>query len=381
MKLKIVELFAGVGGITEGLKETFEPICSVEMDPVIAKSYAANHGDGHLIVEDITKIDNEWWKELKEEHGTIDLLASTPPCQGFSVYNRKRNKNEDIRNDLVFQTNRILNILKPRYIIFENVKGFTRHSIFKEFIHLTNNLDENGYPSNKDNPSYQLKFEIVNAADYGVPQNRNRFILVGKRINSFPDKKSVVKFDKKNNQIHGSHEIWPKIKKRVTLGEYLEPYNLRSLNAGGMDNLDSLHTTMNLSDKNLERIKMTAKNGGTRFDWSEDYLLPSHTKNVNNFVDVYGRMDYSKQAPTITTGCIILSKGRFGHPVEDRAISLREAALIQTFPLTYTFHGSKDSERNMGSKGSIAKQIGNAVPVKLAKCFGDEIFNSYKKIR
>ncbi|WP_275887806.1 DNA cytosine methyltransferase [Bacillus sp. P14.5] len=176
-----------------------------------------------------------------------------------------------------------------------------------------------------------------------------------------------------NIQTSGAHEIWPDTKEQVTLGEYLARFKISPISAGERDSADHLHTSMNLSLKNLKRIEMTPHNGGTKSSWEKDLLLPSQNKNNNNFKDVYGRMDYSKQSPTITTGCITLSKGRFGHPTENRAISLREAALIQTFPINYCFYGDLKSGPNMGSKANIAMQIGNAVPVELAAAFIEKI--------
>ncbi|WP_214734309.1 DNA cytosine methyltransferase [Exiguobacterium sp. s154] len=373
MKKKAVELFCGVGGVTESLKRHYNIRCSIEMDPIIARSYAANHGDDHLTITDINKLDSGWWEDFKSKEKSIDLLVSTPPCQGFSAYNRNRNKEFDSRNNLVFHTNTVANILQPKFIFFENVVGFTKHPYFKIFLNKLQNLDSEGNKINKNLPSYQIRFSVVNAADYGVPQNRKRIILIAKKIESFPSSESVLSLNSSNIQVSGAHEIWPDSNEKVTLGEYLSKFKISKLSAGERDSVDHLHTTMNLSLKNLKRIEMTPHNGGTKSSWEEDLLLPSQLKNNNNFKDVYGRMDYSKQSPTITTGCITLSKGRFGHPIENRAISLREAALIQTFPLNYCFYGDLKSGPNMGSKVNIAMQIGNAVPVKLAAAFIEKI--------
>lgn len=376
MNKKAVELFSGVGGVTQGLKTYFDIICSIEMDPIISRSYSANHGSEHLLVTDITKLEDNWWEAIKKEHREIELLVSTPPCQGFSVYNRKSDKEKDARNDLIFQTIRVSNIIRPQFILFENVTGILKHSYFKRFISDLQNLDHKGNQKDTLLPSYQIQFSIVNAVDYGVPQNRKRLILVAKRIDDFPSANSIVKINDKGQQISGFHNIWPKLQKRVTLFDHLKPYNLPAIKAGERHLEDALHTTMNLSPTNLKRLEMTPSNGGTRESWEIELQLPCQQKNQKSFKDVYGRMDYSKVAPTITTGCVTLSKGRFGHPEENRAISLREAALIQTFPMEYKFHGDLHSEVNFGSKNNIAKQIGNAVPVKLASAFVEEICRS-----
>lgn len=376
MDKKAIELFSGVGGVTQSLKTHFNIICSIEMDPVISRSYSANHGSEHLLVTDITKVENTWWENIKKEHGEIELLVSTPPCQGFSVYNRKKDKEKDSRNDLIFQTIRVSNIISPQFILFENVRGILKHSYFKRFISELQNLDIKGNKVDSKLPSYQIQFSVVNAVDYSVPQNRKRLILIAKKIDEFPSEESIIKINAKGQQISGFHNIWPQVQKQVTLLEHLKPYNLPFLRAGERDPEDALHTSMNLSLINLKRLAMTPANGGTRESWEADLQLPCQQKNQKSFKDVYGRMDYSKVAPTITTGCVTLSKGRFGHPEENRAISLREAALIQTFPITYKFHGDLHSDVNLGSKNNIAKQIGNAVPVKLASAFIKEICQS-----
>ncbi|HHB1652731.1 TPA: DNA cytosine methyltransferase [Bacillus cereus] len=367
-----LDLFCGAGGVSEALKQEFNIVGAVEFDPIIAKSYKLNHGDNHLIQKDIKLISEEEWKETvalcpKE----LDLLVATPPCQGFSSHSRKRAiVNDDDRNNLVFEILKVVNIFEPKYILFENVPNIVNYKVFHKFIRTLSNIKKDGFKRRHDKPAYHVQFKIIDTSNYGVPQKRKRLILVGKRIDKFPNQKAFIRFPVGGTPyVVKPLDLWPTEAKAPLLGEYLKNFQLPPLKAGERDKIDSLHTALKLFDINLKRIKATPKNGGSRDAWPDELVLDCHKKKKVSFGDVYGRMNFYDYAPTITTGCVHYSRGRFGHPTQDRAISLREAALIQTFPIEYKFVGSLDSDINEGSKGNIAIQIGNAVPVNLAHAF------------
>lgn len=374
--LTAVELFAGAGGVTEAIKENFKLKCAIEYDPIIAKTYELNHGKDHLFVEDIKKLSPQSileFTKLKPED--LDLLVVTAPCQGFSRHARKKaTESKDNRNRLIMQTIKYSKVFKPKYIFFENVSNIVNFPQFSRFIRLLSNLNSEGYKRVTNLPSYHIRFESINASDYNVPQKRNRLILIAKRIDSFPNTEAVISHEKGSiPKVKQPHNIWPEKQKAPNLGQYLQKFQLSKIKAGETCKKDLLHKARNLSDLNKKRISSTPHNGGSRDNWPIELQLNCHKRKGVSYGDVYGRMDYNDFAPTITTGCTSYSKGRFGHPIYDRAITLREAALIQTFPQDYKFTGSIDGEENKGSVDQISTQIGNAVPVNMAAAFISEI--------
>lgn len=380
MKFSAIDLFSGAGGVSEALKKHFDIKCAVEFDKIIASTYALNHGTNHLLVQDIRRIKKKKWNKIKKQlnEKNLDLLVATPPCQGFSRHSRKKSVvNVDDRNKLIMEVIRVSNIFQPNYILFENVDNIVNFKIFHIFLSLLTNLNSEGYKNDLNRPSYHLHFEVVNAVNYGVPQHRKRLILLGKKINSFPNTDAIIQESAKGlPYVTKPLSIWPEMKTAITLGEYLLPFKLSRLEAGDSDANDKLHRCRRLFPDNLDRIKSTPWNGGSRTDWKDGNLvLECHKKKNVSFSDVYGRMNFASYAPTITCGCLSYSKGRFGHPEEDRAISMREAALIQTFPISYKFTGKLDGNAYEGSSENIATQIGNAVPVKLAQTFVDLIYS------
>lgn len=387
MPFTAIDLFCGVGGVSEALKKYFDILCAVENDPIIAKSYELNHGANHLLQRDIRTISEEDWKEkTKLDKKELDLLVATPPCQGFSKHSRKKtSENYDERNNLIFEVIRVSNIFWPKFILFENVNNIVNFDVFHKFIYQLTNVSKQGYPIDYEKPSFHIRYEVVDAIDYGVPQKRKRLILVAKRIDHFPAPFASLMKSKNSAPIASEKlNLWPEKTPAPKLGEYLKHFNLKKIQAGETDPDDPLHTACRLSPTNIRRIQATPKNGGSRRDWKDpDLILDCHKKKNVNFSDVYGRMDFNSYAPTITCGCTKYSKGRFGHPIEDRAISLREAALIQTFPMDYKFTGCVEGIEYCGSKDKMATQIGNAVPVKLAQAFIEVIYKellSFKTI-
>ncbi len=375
LKPTAVDIFSGAGGITQALKEAgFDVLCGIEFDEDIAESYRMNHGD-HVIVKNIKKVN---LGEMKGKYGVVPreltLLAGCPPCQGFSK--QRRGGLKDLRNYLIFEYYRMVRILEPKYIFLENVPGLKRcKSIYEKFVDL---LQTGGGKPGR--PLYYIYDNVVNAADYGVPQNRKRFVLVGirKDIANYPEdaeglfaQQTHIDPDKWDEKCE--REKWVTIKE--TIGD------LPKIKAGDICEEDGLHKAAGLSDMNILRLKYTPKNGGSRSEWpgtvenenggKVELRLECHKKSNVGYADVYGRMNFNRVAPTLTGGCCMLSKGRFGHPEQHRAISLREAALLQTFPRGYKL---KECAFN-----KMTLQIGNAVPVRMGRAFFEYILKDARE--
>lgn len=374
-----IDIFSGAGGSTQAAKKFFNIITAIEYDPIFSKTYELNHGS-HIYTMDIKQTDKKFWENQIENipNKNLDLLVATPPCQGFSKHSRtKVIESIDERNNLIMEIVRISAITKPSFIFMENVTNIINYKIFHKFLKQLSNIKKNGEPKDINRPSYHLRFESVTSSDFDVPQNRKRMILIAKKIDNFPCKEAYILFPKDNIPfVLLPLNIWPEKKKSLFLGEYLQKFDLPKIKAGETCTSDKLHKSRKLSELNLKRIMKTPLNGGSRKDWPDNLMLDCHKGGNVSYGDVYGRMSYYKYAPTITCGCISYTKGRFGHPVENRAISLREAALIQTFPIDYKFTGKINGEIYEGSMDKIATQIGNAIPIKLGEAFFKEIFKN-----
>jgi len=324
-KPKAIDLFCGCGGLTLGLKQAgFNVIGAIDIDKLSIETYKANHQEVHLWENDIRDLTSEEIKKtLNLKKGDLDLLAGCPPCQGFSkmrTLNGKR-KIKDSQNRLIDEFLRIAIELLPKAIMMENVPRLKHYYRFQNFCRQLKKF------------GYTLKYDVLNAADYGVPQRRRRLILIASRI--------------------GEIDFAEKTKKRTVAD------TIKNLSKTGQSG-DPLHDyKQNRTQKVQDIINIIPKDGGSRNDLGEKYKLNCH-KRCNGFKDVYGRMSWTNQAPTITGGCINPSKGRFLHPEENRAITLREAALLQSFPINYMFE--------IRNRESVALMIGNALPPEFIKC-------------
>lgn len=340
MKPKVIDLFAGVGGLSLGFKMAgFDIVLANEFDESIAKSYKYNHPKTEVIVEDITKISHkDIFTKFKEK---IEVVIGGPPCQGFSQKGQRKSINDD-RNYLFKQFVEVVKYVQPKYFVMENVPNLltAEGGYFKEeIITLFESL------------GYKLSTGILNAADYGVPQNRRRAIIIGKLgLTAVPDP------EKLNNKV----TIWDAISDLSYLesGEGLEcdTYKLSAESdyqrqmREGSDKLFN-HKATKHSDLALERLKMIPPNSGRE-------VLPKEHLTKSIYSGTWSRMIKEDQSVTITTRFDTPSSGKFTHPYLHRAITVREAARIQSFPDTFRF---------LGTKGSQMKQVGNAVPPLLAK--------------
>jgi DNA (cytosine-5)-methyltransferase 1 len=325
--LTAIDLFCGAGGLTLGLKKAgFRVVAGVELNPIAAETYRLNHEDVDVYENDIRNINpSEILANSNLKPGELDLLAGCPPCQGFSSQ-RTRNKASaqfDPRNELIFEFLRFVEILMPKTIMLENVPALAKNW---RILKLKESLKQLGYIINENSIS------VHDAADYGVPQRRRRLLFKASRLGVISDA--------------------PKLKKRITVKESI--FDLKPAGLSG----DELHDIEeNRSEKVKTIISLVPKDGGSRTDLPQEYWLECHKKNLVGYRDVYGRMKWDDVSPTITGGCHNPSKGRFLHPEFNRAITLREAALLQSFPMNYKFSLAR-------GKDSVALMIGNALPPK-----------------
>ncbi len=321
MKLISIDLFSGVGGLTEGLhKAGFQTKLAFEIDELASKAYKLNHKKTKVITDDIRNVSIE---KVQKEIGdnTIHLLAGCPPCQGFSSIRRlnKPKPVKDDRNQLITEFVRFVKELKPYTFMMENVPGLALDKSFKTAL---KELEKAGY--------YKPDWKIVNIKDYGVPQNRKRLVLVGSRLAPL----KIAEPTKEKKTV------------RQVIGKLPNPENSN----------DPLHQIFpRHSNEIMNLIRDIPKNGGSRKDLGKDRQLKCHLKDNVGFNDVYGRLRWDDFSTTITGGCLNPSKGRFLHPEQNRCISAREAALLQTFPKNYKFPIN-------APKSSIALMIGNALP-------------------
>jgi len=331
-----IDLFCGAGGLTCGLKQAgFSVLAGVELREIAAETYSKNHKTTRLLQDDICNLSPlDVMNSLGLRPGQLSLLAGCPPCQGFSTL-RTRNKAssvDDHRNDLIFEFLHWVKVFLPECIMLENVPALAKDArIQTAIIH----LKELGYYIDSGS------LRIENIADYGVPQRRKRMILAA--------------------SLHGS--ILPP---NVTTIKTTVKETIAHLPNAGTSG-DPLHDLLaDRSEKTRQLISLIPKNGGSRSDLPKEYWLECHKRYPNGFKDVYGRMHWDKVAPTITGGCHNPSKGRFLHPEENRAITLREAALLQTFPDDYYFSLKRGKE-------AAALMIGNALPPRFIRQQGEAI--------
>lgn len=319
-----IDLFAGCGGLTQGMHDAgFKTEVAVELELDAAQAYKLNHPDTEVIQKDIREINIS---EMKEKLGDkkLHLLAGCPPCQGFSSVRRLNRKKSvrDARNNLVLEYFRMVKELKPLTIMMENVPGLKDYYLFKDIV---KELDSLGYSP---------KVKVVNVKNYGVPQQRRRLVMVGSLL--------------------GDIQIAEGDEPGVTVRKAIENMETPDKTNDPIHQIVAKHT-----DKVMERIKLTPKNGGSWKDLPESYVLECHKGDNIGFNDVYGRLRWDDYSTTITGGCLNPSKGRFLHPEQDRVITPREAALLQSFPADYKFPTDIP-------KQALALLIGNALPPKFS---------------
>jgi DNA (cytosine-5)-methyltransferase 1 len=320
-KLSAIDLFSGCGGLTQGLRRAgFSVLAAVEMDAGASEVYRTNHPSVDVWGQDIREIDvAAFMKKLGLKREELMLLACCPPCQGFSTLKTRNGSavKYDHRNGLIHEVTRFVSVLLPKAVMLENVPALARQNSFLKFCAALRSL------------GYHVRWDIQDTWKYGVPQRRRRLILVAGRGLDIPFANEA----KKTRTVRDA---------------------LKGLPAAGTSG-DELHDLPERRSERIARmIRAIPKDGGSRRDLPKAYQLACH-KRTDGFYDVYGRMSWDRPSPTITGGCFNPSKGRFLHPEFDRAITLREASLLQTFPKSYKFPISVGKE-------ALALMIGNALP-------------------
>ncbi len=333
--ISAIDLFCGAGGLTHGLiKSNINVVAGFDTEASCRYAYEKNNLNARFFNQDVAKLSKQTIQKLyPEKH--LRLLAGCAPCQPFSTYSQGRNSHEDRRWPLLYAFANLVKKIEPEMITMENVPDITKHQVYKDFI-VTLKLSK-----------YEVWADNVFCPDYGIPQIRKRHVVLASRI--------------------GKIQLIPPTHTRKNYKTVKQTiYNLPRIAAGERSPDDLLHQSAKLSVLNLARIRHS-KPGGTWHDWPDSLVSPCHKKKSGKtYSGVYARMSWNEPSPTMTTQCYGYGNGRFGHPEQDRAISLREAALLQTFPEDYIFF----SDKNIPTFRSIGKMIGNAVPVQLGKVIG-----------
>ncbi len=335
-----VDLFCGAGGLTHGLISAGVKVrAGVDFEEACRHPYEANHEGIAFHQADVAELEAstvaEWFGDAK-----VRVLAGCAPCQPFSTYALRYQKDEKVEDDqrwsLLNHFGRLVRELLPDIVTMENVPTVTRHSVFMNF---KNTLESLGY---------KVWVEVIDCAEYGLPQRRNRTVLLA--------------------SLHGDIKLRePVASEARTVEDVIK--EMPVLRHGGTDKSDRLHAASRLSDLNYERIQHS-KPGGTWRDWPKHLVAKCHTKSTGRkYPAVYGRMKYDEPAPTLTTQFYGFGNGRFGHPTQARGLSLREGALLQGFPKDYSFI---PEDQPIQFK-ALGRMIGNAVPVDLGRVIGESI--------
>lgn len=380
MAIKAIDLFSGGGGVSCGLTRAgFKVKAAVELNHDAVCTYSAYPllADVNVLERDICELSGrQILRAAGIRQDELYLLAGCPPCQNFSMQNPKNKKKPACeRKKLLFEYLRIVKEIYPPFILMENVPGITaefNEKILNEFIRKLEN--RRGRPEEK----YIIKKAVLNAADYGVPQFRKRFVLHGIRKDIYLElQKCGLDFHLPipTHDKNAAHDRLPWVTVQQAIGD------LPAIQAGeayvGNPNIHN-HRCADLSEKNLRKMQYIRAHGGSRDCLPDSMTLACHKKQNDNgekfggHKDVYGIMDPNKPSPTMTGGCLFYTKGRYGHYAQDRAISIREAARFQTFPDDFIFSDSL---------ATAALQIGNAVPVKLVEASASEFLQAIKAIK
>jgi DNA (cytosine-5)-methyltransferase 1 len=354
VKASVVDLFCGIGGLTHGLQLAgLNVVAGIDVDATCKYPYEENN-KAIFIKSDVAKISS---KKIAQYYGDNDIriLVGCAPCQPFSKYTKRYRKEEkkkgrqgdswqkDKKWRLLYSFAKKIKDVKPDIVSMENVPELANEKVFQDFLATLKSLD------------YYVSYCIAYCPDYGVPQSRKRLVLLASKFGNI----TLI-----------NPEFTPENYKTVrqTIG------NLPNLEDGQKSSDDALHFCARLSSLNIKRIK-SSRQGGTWRDWSKSLQLKCHKrKSGKSYGSVYGRMSWDKPSPTITTQFYGYGNGRFGHPEQNRALSLREGAILQSFPPDYKFLSKNLRTRELGV------HIGNAVPVELGRAIGKSITNHIKEV-
>lgn len=344
--IEVVDLFCGIGGLSFGMKSKgFQIKAGYDLDGSCKYAYEVNNS-AVFHYQDIKSVNAE---DINANYSNdcIKVLAGCAPCQPFSSYSFKNKKKDPNKYDLLYEFGRLVQEVLPDIVTMENVTqilSFKEKPVLQDFVDCLKKC------------GYWVEVNKVFCPKYGIPQSRKRLVLLASRLGEI---KLIPPTHNKNTYITV----------KDTIGY------LPKLSSGEIDKKDPLHRAKKLSPLNLQRIQHTPYGGSWR-DWPDELILKCHkTTGGKSFGSVYGRMLWDAPSPTITTQCTGLGNGRFGHPTQDRAISIREAALLQTFPISYKFF--PDEKSIAITKAS--RYIGNAVPPRLGEVIAESIINHITK--
>ena len=336
--IEAIDLFCGAGGLTSGLMASgVRVVAGIDLDIACRFPFEANHPGAKFVGQDVSSVTGDQMARLWSGKA-IRLLAGCAPCQPFSSYARGRST-DHLKWGMLDEFGRLVTESLPELVTMENVPGLVRQKPFSDFLATLKSL------------KYQVVYGVLNAADFGVPQRRRRLVLLASRLGPvelpFPT--------------HAGSTKWVTVKDAVG--------HLSKLRHGQADKVDTLHRASSLSPLNLKRVR-ASKPGGTWRDWPANLVADCHARESGRHsAGVYGRMVWDQPAPTMTTLCNGFGNGRFGHPEQNRAISLREAAIFQSFPEDYAF---MNPDQPILIR-TVARLIGNAVPPKLAEAVGRQL--------
>ena len=335
MAITCIDLFCGAGGLTHGfVKEGLPVSAGIDLDGACRYPYEQNN-ESIFLERDVSEVSAD---ELEQLFGDAEIrvLAGCAPCQPFSTYSRRYDIKRNERWGLLYEFSRLAEGTLPEIITMENVPTVQKHKVFHDFV------------SQLEDLGYHVWHQVVDSTHYGVPQTRKRMVLLASMLGPI-------------SMIEKTHRKPKTVKQAIG--------RLKPITAGEHFKSDRLHTSPTLSEINIKRIK-ASKPGGSWRDWPKQLVADCHKAGSGKtYPSVYGRMEWDKPAPTMTTQCYGYGNGRFGHPEQDRAISLREAAIIQGFPRSYAFveKGAPVEFRTLG------RLIGNAVPVGLGQAIAKSI--------
>ena len=346
--IQAVDLFCGAGGLTRGLLDAgISVVAGIDFNDDCRYAYSHNNEGAIFIHKSVADITHEELKTLFKSR-EVRLLCGCAPCQTFSTMNQRDEgrRRRDGRWTLLLEFGRLVSEVKPELITMENVPGLRGKDVFEKFV---STLEDN---------RYHIDCRIVDCSEYGMPQRRQRLVLLASLLGEIRIP-TPEEWDASPKTVEDTIKHLPKIA------------------AGEICKTDSLHSSSKLSKMNLKRIRASVP-GGTWRDWDEGLVLPCHErKEGDGYGAVYGRMKWDGPSPTITTQFYNYGSGRFGHPSQDRAISLREGALLQGFPADYQF---EDPKHHLGRR-AVGLLIGNAVPVGLGAMVGKVLSAHVEKFK
>ncbi|MCX2582732.1 DNA cytosine methyltransferase [Pedobacter sp. MR22-3] len=347
-QIKAVDFFCGGGGMSYGMQMAgVKVIAGIDFEQSCKETFEANITGAKFLQEDVfdltvEKLETEL--NLQRDDNNLILIGCSP-CQYWSIINTDKEKSKKSKN-LLKEFRKFVEYFNPGYVVVENVPGVLRNKRKSGLSGFITWLKKN---------SFSVHFDNHDISEYGVPQSRRRFTLLANRITK--EKIAPVK------------ALGKKLLVKDVIGE---ANGFPKIPAGHKDKTGFMHTVAGLKEINIQRLEQTAKNGGSRISYADNELLAPkcHKNDKVNFKDTYGRISWDKLSPTITTKFFSISNGRFAHPEENRAISLREGAILQSFPKSYVFKTT--------TIGNTARIIGNAVPPRYAQAIAEAIIQNHQ---